>query len=97
MEVDKTEIRALTANSLRLEILKFKTNRPAQGSFIISDLIGTIWSTEYMPFYRLYGGNGKVAGQEMGKLLSRVAREMGLRSIKENRFEKRDAITRYLF
>ena len=93
----RTQIRNLTEHSLLLRVLKFQANNPQKGSFILSDVLGTSWDDEFIPFYNLYDQNGPIAGQEMGKLLSKVAKRLQLRSTKENRFGKVNAITRYFF
>ena len=97
IEVDRERIRILTKRSLKLDVIEYRANHPEKDSAIISDILGSSWGDAYMPFYQMYGENGKVAGQEMGRLLSQVAKDLGLKSIKVNRFGKRDAITRYFF
>ena len=96
IELDRKQIRLFTLKCLMLEVLQFPKKNPAKGSFILSDLLGNHWAEEFKPFWELYGTE-KVRGQEMGKLLSKVAKELSLRNIKENRFGKKDAITRYFF
>ena len=97
LTLDKDTVRLLTKGNLKLAVLEFGKNNPGKGSFILSDVIGTRWDAQFVPFYTLYNENGKVAGQEMGKLLSRVGDELGLKAVKENRFGKKDAINRYFF
>lgn len=92
--LDKNMVRLLTEKSLRLAITEFKET--GKGSFVLPDLIGSRWDLEYMPFYDLYA-NDKVAGQEMGKLLSKIAADLKLTNRKENKRGKKDAITRYFF
>lgn len=87
-------IRLLTEKSLKLAVREYKDS--GKGSFVLPELIGSNWGVEYMPFYHLYG-NDKVAGQEMGKLLSKVADEFKLDRRPENKRGKKDAITRYFF
>lgn len=95
--LDKDLIRTLTYKAVKASIYDFE--RMGRGSFVITDLpgLGARWDSQFVPFYNLYNQNGKVAGQEMGKILSSVAKELGLRSVKENKRGKRDAITRYFF
>lgn len=95
----RDEVRGLTKNSVKAAVFDFGKRNPDKGSFVLSDLpdLGTYWGPMYVPFFKLYGESRKVAAQEMGKILSLVADEMGLRRVKENRFGKKDAITRYFF
>lgn len=92
IQCEKAQIRVLTAAFLERQIRLHK--QTGKGSFLLPDLVGTRWPVELIPFYSIYNNN-KVAAQEMGKLLGRVAGELGLSSKKENRFGKVDAITRY--
>jgi len=97
MELNKNEIRLLTKGTLKAKVTEFKKNNPHLSGFILSDIAETVWPPEFVPFYKLYGENRKVAAQEMGKLLSVVAKELNLRSHKESRFGRTDSITRYSF
>lgn len=97
IEMNRDMVRYQVRRSLKLEIIEYRADHPECGSFIMPDLLGTQWGRAYLPFYELYEENNKTARQEMGKLLSDVAKDMGLRSVKENRFGKKDAITRYFF
>jgi hypothetical protein len=97
MEINRENLRVLTKNSLMLRVLRFERNNKDKGSFILTDIAGTIWDQDFIPFFEMYEKNGRVAGQEMGKLLAAVAKELGLKSQKENRFGKKNAITRYFF
>jgi len=92
--VERDTVRKLTKNSLKLQVIEIQRKKII-GSFIMSDLLGKDWSGEYEPFYKLYEKNNSIAGQEMGKLLAQVCRELKLKSQKELRFGKKDAITRY--
>lgn len=96
IKIDREQIRLMTRNCLKLAVIEYRDHNPDRGSFILPDVLGSNWTEEFMPFYSLYGVD-RVAGQEMGKLLSVVAKDLGLRNTKENRFGKKDAITRYFF
>jgi len=93
--VEKKMVRKFTRAVLMLKVMEVQ-RRGVLGSFILSDLLGEKWSSEYEPFYQLYNKKS-IAGQEMGKLLASVCGELNLRGQKENRYGKRDAITRYFF
>jgi hypothetical protein len=90
--MDAAVIRSLTESYL----IKKVTERRAAGpsSFTLPDLIGSDWPAECKPFYGLYG-NDKTAGCEMGKLLGQVGRKLGLHMKREDKYGKKDAITRY--
>ena len=92
-----TGVRSLTGFFLKAKVEEFQKTKPQNGSFILSDILGSKWPDECLPFYEMYGFRDKVAGAEMGKVLSKVAKGLGLKSQKEKRFGKVDAITRYFF
>lgn len=87
-------IRSLTAAFLEKRIREFEAS--GRGSFLLPDLLGSSWPEECEPFWSMYESQ-KVAGQEMGRLLRSVCLAMGLTGIKENRFGKSKAITRWFF
>lgn len=93
--VKRNHIIALTESYLKLKIREYEET--GKGSFILSDLIRTNWDYPLVPFYEMYGKNQKTAGTQMGKLLKKVAIEMGLAHKRENRFGRKDAITRYFY
>ena len=98
LELSRAMIRLLTKKCMKLEVVEFMRRHPSRGTFIISELpgLGPDWAEQYLPFRDFYE-TGKVAGQEAGKLLGVVAKELGLQSKKEGRHGKADAITRYSF
>ena len=85
-------IRNLTEAFLISKVLEAKRN--GKVDFILPELLGSDWPDECKPFYTMYG-NEKTAGCEMGKLLGKVGRVLGLKMQKEDRRGKKDAITRY--
>jgi len=95
--VPPTTIRELTLAYLTYMLRRYRQRHPGKISVILSDVAGSSWDAPLMPFYNLYGGRGRVAGAEMGKLFSKAAKELGMDSRKEDRFGKKDAITRYFF
>lgn len=94
--VTATTVRRLTTSYVQVAVLEYKCKHPERGSFTMPDVIPTEWPAELMPLWGLYQ-NGKVAGQQLGKVVAQVAATMGLESKLEARFGKKDAITRYFF
>ena len=95
--ISRDRVRLLTKKALKLAVLEFREANRDKGSFLLTDILTSHWDTPFQPFYEVYEENGKVAGQEMGKLLGVVASEMGLKSLKESKYGKEEAITRYFF
>ena len=95
--ISRDRVRLLTKQALKLTVIEYRDNNPGKGSFVLTDILHSRWEPPFMPFYEVYEENGKVAGQEMGKLLGVVAAELKLKSLKESKFGKEKAITRYFF
>jgi len=93
-QIDRNVVRNLTRAYVEAKI--HERRRKGLGSFILPDLVGSVWPPELGLFYDLYGKE-KVAAAELGKILVKVARDVGLVSKTEDRRGKKDAITRHYF
>jgi hypothetical protein len=92
LTVQPSVIRSLTEAFLIKKVVERRAAGPS--SFTLPDLIGTNWPPECTPFYGLYN-NDRTAGCEMGKLLGNVGRKLGLKMVREDKYGKKEAITRY--
>lgn len=92
-KLSREAVRELMAGYLTRKLMLAKKR---MSSVTLPELLGFPWPVECAPFYDMYDDE-QTAGREMGKLLSRTARELGIESKTEDRRGRRDAITRYYF
>jgi hypothetical protein len=85
-------VRKLTEGFLTARVLEARAM--GKKDFTLPELIGSQWPSECAPFRTLYKSN-RVAGCELGKILGNVGRKLGLQVKRENKYGKKDAITRY--
>ena len=97
INLTRKQVRILIKNALMVEIPKYQKAHPEAKGFTMPELLGYLWAYPFHLLYLEYGSNQEVAAHEMGRLLSLTAKELGMRSVKEDRRGKKNAITRHFF